>query len=320
MIKRRLSEDAPHVQQLDPGLPDSVDRIVERLLARTPGDRYGSAAEVRDALAGTHARRAVGDAKPHATLDTPRSAPTMPFASAAIAPTEVTEVAVRPARVRQRPHAASVALAVIIFIGGALVVRGARSGGDQLVPPVAAEQSAADSASRDSTTQLAVLAPPADAKTTALILVPPVVVAKADKPKPVAKPVDSAAIRARNAQRIEAESEARLAEAVPKPVKDAIGRYAKAIESQRVDKLKEAYPNLTKAQQKVWENNFAMATSVTTSVRYGTIARPTDETAEVDFTLKVGFRYADGRRATSTLSQHATLVSSQSGWQITDLK
>src|SRR4051812_32996989 len=40
MIKRRLSEEPPHAQELDPGIPDSIDRIIGRLLARSPGDRY----------------------------------------------------------------------------------------------------------------------------------------------------------------------------------------------------------------------------------------------------------------------------------------
>jgi hypothetical protein len=322
MIKRRLTEEAPHVQALDPGLPDSVDRIAERLLARSPADRYGSAAEVRDALAGTHARRAPVNATPHATLDTPRSAPTMPFASAAIAPTEVTEVAALPPRVRPRPHAASIALAVILVVGGALVVRGARSGGDQLVPPLGSEQSA-DSAARDTTSTLAVVAPPTGAKTGAPITVPPIVVAKVDSPKPkvAAKPVDSAAIRARIAQRREADSLARLAEAVPTPVKDAIARYANAIESLSVDKLKEAYPNLTSKQQEMWEKSvFGIATSVNTSVRYGAITK-TDEKADVDFTLNVSFRYANGTRGSMPPQrQHATLLKTPSGWQIVEIK
>jgi serine/threonine-protein kinase len=320
MIKRRLSEDAPHVQQLDPGLPDSVDRIVERLLARSPGDRYGSAAEVRDALAGTHARRVPADAGHRTSLDTPRSAPTMPFASAAIAPTEVTEVAVLPPRVREHPRAASIALAVILVVGGALVVRGARSGGDQLVPPPVADQPPADSAPGDSTTRFSVVSPPAGTPTP--IALPPVVVAKTDtpKPKPVARPVDSAAIRMRNAMRQQAESLARIADAVPTPVRDAITRYANAIESRRVDKLKEAYPNLTATQQKLWENTFGIATSVNTSVHYGAVTK-TDDRAEADFTLNVGYKYADGRRGSIPAQRlHATLLRTDSGWQIVEIR
>jgi len=322
MIKRRLAEDAPHVQALDPGLPDSVDRIVERLLARSPADRYGSAAEVRDALAGTHVRRTPLDGGPRATLDTPRSAPTMPFASAAIAPTEVTEVAVLPPRPPARPHAASIALAVILVVGGALVVHGARSGGNQLVPPSTVEESPADSTAGDSTTRLSVVAPPSGSATTPIV-VPPVVVAKVDSPKPkaAARPVDSVALRARIAQRAQAESLARVAEAVPTPIRDQIKRYADAIESLSVDKLKEAYPNLSPKQQEIWEKNvFGIATGVNTSVRYGAITK-TDDRAEVDFTLNVSFRYADGRRGSMPpMKQHAKLLNTKDGWQIVEIR
>jgi serine/threonine-protein kinase len=322
MIKRRLSEDPPHVQQLDPGLPDSVDRIVERLLARSPADRYGSAAEVRDALAGTHVRRASVNTGPRATLDTPRSAPTMPFASAAIAPTEVTEVAVLPPRVQPRPHVASIALAVILVVGGALVVRGARSGGDQLVPPLTPEQAVGDSTTRDTTSTLSVVAPPGGTKGATPIAVPPVVVAKVDSPRPkaVARPVDSAAYRARLAQRREDSIAARVAEAVPRPIKDAIDGYANAIESMRIDKLREAYPNLTDKQEAIWSKTFGIATSVSTTVRYGAITR-TDDRAEVDFTLNVNFRYANGTRGSSPPQrQHATLQNTSSGWKIVDIR
>ncbi len=320
MIKRRLSEEAPHVQQLDPGLPDSVDRIVERLLARSPGDRYGSAAEVRDALAGTHARRAPVEAA-HRGLDTPRSAPTMPFASAAIAPTEVTEVAVLPPRVREHPRAASIALAVILVVGGALVVHGARSGGDKLVPPPAADEVSADGAVGDTTTRLSAILPAA-ASGAKLIAVPPVVVAKVDspKPKPVAKPVDSAAIRRRNAQRRAADSLAQLALAVPTPVRDAIARYAKAIESMRMDKLKEAYPGLTPKQQEYWDKSvFPIATSVSTNLSYGAMTTTADR-AEVDFTLRARFKYQDGRSVLTTQKLHASLVRAKSGWQISEIR
>ncbi|MEO8564559.1 MAG: serine/threonine-protein kinase, partial [bacterium] len=79
MIKRRLSEEAPHAQLIDPGIPDSIDRIIGRLLARSPGDRYSSAAEVRDALGGTHTRRLSSDGTVMPRMETPRSAPTLVF-------------------------------------------------------------------------------------------------------------------------------------------------------------------------------------------------------------------------------------------------
>ena len=50
MIKRRLTEKAPHPRDLLPELPKTLDLIVARMLARTPQDRYATAAEVRDLL------------------------------------------------------------------------------------------------------------------------------------------------------------------------------------------------------------------------------------------------------------------------------
>src|SRR5687767_49347 len=82
MIKRRLSENPPHAQDLDPGIPDAIDRVIAKLLARAPNDRYGSAAEVRDALSGAHVRRLSSDGTPLPRKETPRSAETIVFGAA----------------------------------------------------------------------------------------------------------------------------------------------------------------------------------------------------------------------------------------------
>ena len=50
MIKRRLTEKAPHPRDLVADLPKTLDLIVARMLNRTPHDRYATAAEVRDLL------------------------------------------------------------------------------------------------------------------------------------------------------------------------------------------------------------------------------------------------------------------------------
>ncbi len=50
MIKRRLTEKAPHPRELIPDVPKTLDLIVARMLNRTPHDRYATAAEVRDLL------------------------------------------------------------------------------------------------------------------------------------------------------------------------------------------------------------------------------------------------------------------------------
>src|SRR5262249_33109275 len=50
MIKRRLTEKAPHPRDLLPDLPRTLDLIVARMLARSPADRYAAAVELRDLL------------------------------------------------------------------------------------------------------------------------------------------------------------------------------------------------------------------------------------------------------------------------------
>ena len=89
----------------------------------------------------------------------------------------------------------------------------------------------------------------------------------------------------------------------------------------RVDKLKEAYPNLTPKQQEFWDKNvFGLATSVNASVRYGTVTK-TDDKAEVDFTLLVNYRSSTGTRSyVAAQRQHATLLNGANGWQIVEIR
>ena len=301
MIKRRLSEEAPHIQHLDPGLPDSLDRIVNRLLARTPGDRYGSASEVRDALAGTHARRHDFEGIVRASKPTPRSAPTQAFETAALAPTEQTEMARRP-RARQ----AMLAAGVVALVGAAFVMRGADAKNGSSSGGVAAGD-----------------APAATAPPT-IVATPPVV--------PVKKPVviDSAtrARRAAEKQRrdsIRAAARAASAAAAsmaspPGSVEGAIHRYARGIESQAVDKLREAYPGLTDEQQKLWETNWARSTKLKASVTNLTVTGTDGDQADAEFRLNVTFDQDGQRISTPPQRQHAQLKRTPNGWQIVSIR
>lgn len=301
MIKRRLSEDAPHIQQLDPGLPDSLDRIVHRLLARSPRDRYGSAVELRDALAGTHARR--GGLPPLApgTMPTPRSAPTQAFEAAALALTEQTERS--PHRTRRR---SAIAAGAAVLIVAAFAMRGA-SADDR----------------------------PAVARDTATVTPPPVstaappVLAPATVKKPVV--VDSAA-RARSLlarqRRDSVRAAARSAAAAESPgspakagsVEAALQNYARAIESKRVDQLREAYPGLTDKQQESWEKGaFRVAEEITAHVRN---VKPSidGDAADAQFTLVVSYAYRGSGPAGATLRQHARLKRTATGWSIISIE
>ena len=297
MIKRRLSEEAPHIQHLDPGLADSLDRIVNRLLARSPADRYGSAAEVRDALAGTHARRLDVEGLVRASKPTPRSAPTQAFENAALAPTEQTELANRPRR-RQ----AVLAVGVIMLIGAAFVMRGSGAGEG------AAALEAPGSARPASAAPAKTAVPPPAVKQ-------PVVVDSAARARAIIAKLRRDSVRA-------ATRAASAAAAAVKPgsVEGAIARYARAVESGSVDKLKEAYPGLTDKQQEFWETKvFAKATTIKAAVR--NMKTTTDrDVAEVDFLLSLTFDYSDGQRGSIPLKQHVNLTRTTVGWQIASIR
>jgi serine/threonine-protein kinase len=50
-LSRRLTEPPPRARSRNSGVPAALDDVVARALARAPDDRFGSAAELRDALA-----------------------------------------------------------------------------------------------------------------------------------------------------------------------------------------------------------------------------------------------------------------------------
>ena len=300
MIKRRLSEDAPHVHELDAALPESIARIVARLLARSPKDRYGSAAELKDALGGTHARRSgvvrVPDARP-----TPRSAPTVAFLHATQATTEVTEIpASRPVR-RVPLLVGGIAVALL---AGALVLR-------NLPGPVDTERIA--SKTSDSITSAALATTrldtsPAPRDTTVRVAAP-------------AAMVDTARQAARLAQKRERDSLAHLANVEMAAVRGPIVRYARAIESGSVATMKTLYPAMTSKQQENWDKTFfARADSISAPIRYGA-TRITGDTAEADFTLMLRIVTKGTRQVVnSPLQKHATLVRQGGAWQIASLK
>jgi eukaryotic-like serine/threonine-protein kinase len=49
-VNRRLTEAPPHPRKLKPGVPKALDELTVKALARRPGERFQTAAELRDAL------------------------------------------------------------------------------------------------------------------------------------------------------------------------------------------------------------------------------------------------------------------------------
>ena len=297
MIKRRLSEDAPHVQTVDPELPDTVARIVARLLARSPSDRYGSAAEVKDALAGTHMRRSGPVRAPTQRL-TPRSAPTVAFMQATESTTEVSSVPALKAVRRAPLIAGGVTVAAVVI---ALAVRGKTGvvGVDR------------NSAVRDSIAAATRSNSIARSSGAAKVVSPTVAM------------VDTAKLNAKIAAKHVHDSLARLASIANQDtsaVRAPIVRYKKAIESGNVATLRSAYPAMTSVQQAQWERNFfAGAEKVKASIRYGATTINGDE-AEATFNLSLNIDYKDSRPPSSySFRQRATLVRQGGRWQIVSL-
>ncbi len=303
MIKRRLSEDAPHLRDLDHGLAESLDHVVARMLARAPGDRYGSAAEVRDALSGAHSRRPGADGHPSApSRYTPRSMPTLSLEAAAspAPPTALTPVESPPSSPSRRRRALlGAGVLVALALAGAMVIRGARTGADS---PAALAAARRDSVARVTPAPLAVA--PADTAPAAL-------------PVPM---VDSARLRTQLAARLRRDSIRGAALAEEGAVRAAIVRYAQAISSGDVAKLRASNPALTGAQQRFWESNFALAEQIRAGVRYG----PTtvkDSTAEAEFSLRLNFvNKSSGQEESMVIPQRATLVRRGGSWQLTGLR
>ena len=120
MIKRRLTEKAPHPKDLVPALPKTLDLIVARMLARTPNDRYAAAAEVRDLLIPAIALEGGFD-DPSWRQPTTRSNPTV-FIQAAEQPTQAMTpfpgvTAQRP--IWKRPAYVGTAVAAVIVLATA---------------------------------------------------------------------------------------------------------------------------------------------------------------------------------------------------------
>jgi serine/threonine protein kinase len=122
MIKRRLTEKAPHPRELVPEIPKTLDLIVARMLNRTPHDRYATAAEVRDLMIPAIALE--GGFDDPSWRAPARSNPTV-FIQAAEQPTqEMTPYPGFPPHRRfwRRPEVLGAAAVTVIAIGAAATV------------------------------------------------------------------------------------------------------------------------------------------------------------------------------------------------------
>jgi serine/threonine protein kinase len=298
MIKRRLSENPPHAQALDPGIPDAIDRVIMRLLARTPDDRFSSAAEVRDALSGPHTRRLSGDGSVIPRVETPRSAPTVALSAATPPRTTprsaaaVSSWAAASGRRRRWPWVLGV-LGIIAIVSSTLM-RQARE----------AREARYAAAVRDSTRRADSLRKVEQARTDSV-----------NSAVLIGGMVDSAKVRA--------DSVANANKTLQTAVISAVRRYATALQSGDKAAARAVFPNATDRDLNAWDTARGQY-----NLRFG-VASPSrvrlsenNLIADLDFILQVEYidRTTRGVYSTTRLPRHAQLSKQGQRWQIEKLR
>jgi hypothetical protein len=296
MIKRRLSENPPHAQALDPGIPDAIDRVISRLLARTPDDRYSSAAEVREALSGPHTRRLSGDGTVIPRVETPRSAPTVTFSAATPVRTtpRSTPVATWPAAKRRRwPWVLGVL--GVIAIASSTLMRQSRE----------AQEARYASAQRDSARRADSLRKVEQARTDS-------------SGRLIGGMTDTTG----RADSLRKDSIFNANRALQNAAVSVLRRYAAALQSGYKDAARAVFPGATDRDLTAWDSarekydlKFTVPTPSSVRLSYNNLV------ADVDFVLLVQYidRTTRSVYSTNTLRLHATLTRSGQRWEINRL-
>ena len=304
MIKRRLSENPPHAQELDPGIPDSIDRVIVKLLARTPDERYGSAAEVRDALSGVHARRVSSDGTALPRKETPRSAATVTFGAPTPGKTAPAKVGTRTPVVRTPTIAATpskrrwlwpLALVALVAILWSSYSRISREGREQRYA-----LARADSARRADSTRKA------DS-------------VRADSATLIGGMVDSSKL----AEQLRRDSLARVTAALQQAVVAAIRSYTNAIQRGDIAAARAAFPRVPEDELKRWEG-LLQQYDLRIEVLQPTKVQLSEGNVVADADVILQVQSIDrGTRtpvATNRLPRHAQLTKQGRFWQLEEFR
>jgi serine/threonine-protein kinase len=302
MIKRRLSENPPHAQALDPGIPDAIDRVISRLLARTPDDRYSSAAEVREALSGPHTRRLSESGTVIPRVETPRSAPTVVFSAATpgqptSGPTRTATTTPRmalPSGQQRRRWPWVLAIFGVIAIGGSTLMRQARE----------AREARHAGAVRDSTRR-------ADS------------LAKLEQARAESASASIVGGGMRDSAKMREDSIANAAKTLQSAVVAVVRSYAKALQSGEKAVARTIFPNATDRDLNAWDTareKYDLKFSVVSPSRVR--LSENNVIADLDFVLEVQYidRATRGVYSTSRLPRHAQLSKQRQRWQIETLR
>ena len=315
MLKRRLSELPPHPSHARRDLPPELDAIVVRMLAISPADRYQSAAELRAALdqlrlslepdatpttSGASALpRPSPDPSTAPTVEVPVGGEPLPAWVPAWAPTWVRRPTVRRAA-RTAVAVAGVALVGGAAVGAALTVAMRRDRGPQVGATGARPDTGAAlvrSAGVGATAEAHRAVQTASAPTGSAVPVrsvpttrtAPSTSGRGSTAGPIPSRSDTAGPRAA----LERRPAAAAAANVPAPIR----RFAAAVESGDVDRIKQAYPGLTPSQQRAWQTLFRdnKPENADISAVRG-ISGPDQGVSVVEFTMAV--RFSDRRIGT----------------------
>ena len=282
MIKRRLTEKAPHPRDLVPSLPKTLDLVVARMLARSPRDRYGTAAEVRDLLIPAIALEGgFDDPSWRQSQPTTRSNPTV-YIQAAEQPTQ--EMTPYPGVAPRRPMWRRPA-----FIGVAAVVTVAMIAGATVVTRNAmAERRAAR-----------VLEQAAPQKNN----LPVITIAPIQTAQIPARPTGATtAARAADSAPVNAATRSSTVR-VPADLKVPIEELKLAIESRLPSRMRDVYAGYEQDEptKRYWSKILDAADSIRINPIVYNTSNTSGNTAELTFRINASVTYNGGKIPTSSL-------------------
>jgi serine/threonine protein kinase len=306
MLRRRLHEPPPHVRDLRPELPRRLDTLIAYMLARAPGDRMASAAEVCAQLDPALALSGWDPSSLRASVKSTRATPQVtPLTS---------DPAMRPT-VRMKRHRASVTRVVVGTILG--------SG------TVFASLLLWSLWSHDLSVQN-------QRQAAAVPELPPITVASPTVAPLTKHPADSFASKPKTAPihtppAAAANKPAATADSTPPPapvatdvaieeaaVHEPLEKFATAVGHGDVA-IRDAFPDISPTILGKLKDFLVMVDNVTAKPIYGTTTINGDK-AELKYNLNFSFTYRDSKApGTAQFKYHATLTRRRDGWAIADL-
>jgi serine/threonine-protein kinase len=275
MIRRRLHEPPPHVRDLRPDVPRRLDTLITHMLARSPGDRIASAAEVSHALEPARALggwdRGGNAVRPtpsvRATPNDPTLQPTMPMAKFVTKPIK---------RVSLKRVAGGVVVGVALLAGGLALWQ-------------VSEFDPSAFFSRNLETRHQQTAAPT----------PPPVADTFGVKKPAALPPLDSISQKKKADSIAAAQKAAAAAAAqaklgaPGSVTERLERLTRAFGSGDIERVGQLFPQMSQDQREKFQTLFSQVKSLHATATYGLPPVPVgdakDDVVDLDYVVNLNY-------------------------------